>query len=208
MAVPAASSTTPIGHGVYEVAVVAHEQQSTGPGREVPFQPGNRVDVEMVGGLVQQHDVGLRHEQPGQRGPHPPAPRQLGHRAGSVVGPEAETGQHLGHRGLQPVAAQMLELGLYYAISGDQVLAVVVGLILVARRQPVLEVGEGPGKFSQPARPGHRLLADGALGNLGQVLRQVSDACAAGLGDRACVGFHDPCEYLQQRCLARPVAAD
>ena len=198
----------PIGHGVDEVAVVADEQQSTGPRREVPFQPGDRVNVEMVGGLVQQQDVRLRHEQPGQSGPHPPTPRQLGHRPAGVVGPEAETGQHLGHPGLQPVAAELLELRLHRAVAGDQVLVVVVVSILVAQRQPFLEVAEGSGKFSELAHPGHRVLADGAFGSLGQVLRQVANACAAGFGDRSCVGFCDPRKHFQQRCLARSVAAD
>ena len=48
----------PLGHVVEEVAVVGHEDDGAGILREVPFQPGDALGVEVVGRLVEQQDVG------------------------------------------------------------------------------------------------------------------------------------------------------
>ena len=49
----------PVRHRVDEVAVVAHEQKAARPCGQAPLQPRHGVDVQMVGGLVEQQDVGL-----------------------------------------------------------------------------------------------------------------------------------------------------
>ena len=46
-----------------KVAVVAHHEQGAGPGVQVVLDDGEGVDVEVVGGLVQQQHVRLVHEQ-------------------------------------------------------------------------------------------------------------------------------------------------
>ena len=63
----------------------------------------------MIGRLVEQQHVGPGHEDPGQRGPHPPAPRQLGQRAHPVGLGEPEPGQNPVSLGLDGVAALLLE---------------------------------------------------------------------------------------------------
>ena len=63
------------GDGVDEVAVVADEQQGAAPAHQVLLEPGDRVDVEVVGGLVEDQQVGLGDQQCGQRHPHPPTAR-------------------------------------------------------------------------------------------------------------------------------------
>ena len=73
-------------HPVEEVAVVADDHQRARPGEQELLQPDEALEVEMVGGLVHEQQIGLLEQQPRQRHPHPPAPGQLGDRpAGSRV---------------------------------------------------------------------------------------------------------------------------
>ena len=50
-----------------EAAIVAHQHISAAPARELGLQPLDGRQVEMVGGLVEQHDVGLGHQRTGER---------------------------------------------------------------------------------------------------------------------------------------------
>ena len=62
-----------------EVAVVADEQEGERRVRQQPFQPQDAFDVEVVGRLVEQEDVGLADELPGDRQPlAPPAGERAG----------------------------------------------------------------------------------------------------------------------------------
>ncbi len=67
----------PFGDPVQQVAVVRDQQQGAGIGPEVAFQPERRLQVEMVGRLVQQQQFGLGKQQRRQGDPHPPAARKL-----------------------------------------------------------------------------------------------------------------------------------
>ena len=49
-----------VDHVVQEVAVVAHHHAGEGGGREQLFQPQDAFQIEMVGGFVQEQQVGLR----------------------------------------------------------------------------------------------------------------------------------------------------
>jgi hypothetical protein len=72
----------------HEGAVVADEQQRPGELGHVVLQPGDGLDVEVIGGFVQQQDVRLAHQGACQQ--HPPAPA-AGQRvkAGLAVQPQA-----------------------------------------------------------------------------------------------------------------------
>ena len=69
------------GHGVEEPPVVGDGDEggaaAGAPGGQVVGQPGHPLDVEVVGRLVQQQQVGVGHEQLGQR---EPSPLTAGHR--------------------------------------------------------------------------------------------------------------------------------
>ena len=47
---------------------MADQHQRAGIGRKFRLKPFNGGQVEMVGGLIQQQDIGLRAEYPGQSG--------------------------------------------------------------------------------------------------------------------------------------------
>src|SRR5699024_3481322 len=54
----------PVGEALEQVAVVADDEQRAGPPVEDVLELGQGLDVEVVGRLVEEEDVGLVHEQP------------------------------------------------------------------------------------------------------------------------------------------------
>ena len=56
-----------VAHVVEEIAVVRDQDQRAGIAREPRFQPHQRVEVEVVGGLVEQHQVAGAHQRARQR---------------------------------------------------------------------------------------------------------------------------------------------
>jgi hypothetical protein len=68
------------GHRVEQVAVVADQEQRARVAAQVRLEPGDRLEVEVVGRLVEQHQVRLGEQDRGQRHPHPPAARERGER--------------------------------------------------------------------------------------------------------------------------------
>ena len=53
-----------VADALQEVPVVRHHQQGAGPCVEVVLDDGEGVDVQIVGGLVQEQDVRVVHQQP------------------------------------------------------------------------------------------------------------------------------------------------
>ena len=83
------------GHRVQQVTVVADQQNRVGVILEVPLQPDGRLQIEVVGRLVEQEQVGPGEQHAGQRHAHPPAAREVGAGPGLRVGVEAQAGQDL-----------------------------------------------------------------------------------------------------------------
>ena len=61
-----------VGGGVEEVAVVGDDDLGAGQGGEVVFQPQHGFEVEVVGGFVEQEQVGAAHEGLGKVETHAP----------------------------------------------------------------------------------------------------------------------------------------
>ena len=66
----------PLGHVVEEVAVVGDRHHRAGVLLQEPLQPVDRLGVEVVGGLVEEQQVGVGQQQPAQRHAAPLAARQ------------------------------------------------------------------------------------------------------------------------------------
>ena len=64
------------GDGFEEVAVVAHRDEGLGLARQQLLEPEDAVDVEVVGGLVEQQQLGLAHELARDGEPLLPAARE------------------------------------------------------------------------------------------------------------------------------------
>jgi hypothetical protein len=62
-----------VDHRVEEVAVVGDQHQGAAVVAEPLLEPDHRVEVEVVGGLVEQQQVGAAHQRLGQVEAHPPA---------------------------------------------------------------------------------------------------------------------------------------
>src|SRR3546814_5009007 len=74
-------------------AVVGDQQESAGIALQKAFQPERGFEVEVVGRLVEQQQVGGLEQEGGEGHPHAPAAGELG--AGALLGSlvEAEPGQ-------------------------------------------------------------------------------------------------------------------
>ena len=98
------------------------------------LEPVARLEVEVVGRLVEQQQPGAAQQQLGQRDAHLPA---AGERLGGFleVGPfEAETAQHGVHLRLDAVAVAILEGGLDLAVAVER------GVVLGRREARVGEL--------------------------------------------------------------------
>jgi hypothetical protein len=65
-----------VGHGVEEFAVVADDDHRAFVALEPGFQPDQGVQVQVVGGLVQQQQIARAHQRAGQLQAHAPAARE------------------------------------------------------------------------------------------------------------------------------------
>ena len=86
---------------VEEGAVVGNDQQAARVTRQVILEPEQRLEIEVVGRLVEDKQGGLGDEQAGEMGAHDPA---TGERLGELVGVtllEAEAGEDLFGVGLE-----------------------------------------------------------------------------------------------------------
>jgi hypothetical protein len=79
-----------------EVAVVADDHERARPAVEQVLERGQRVDIKIVGPLVEQQHVGLGHQQPHQLQPTALAARQVADQRPRTVAAKAEpiTQQH------------------------------------------------------------------------------------------------------------------
>jgi hypothetical protein len=68
-------------HAIEEFAIVRNDQQGALIAAQPFFQPQHGIEIEMVGGLVEQQQLGRRHQRARQVEPHAPAAGELLHRA-------------------------------------------------------------------------------------------------------------------------------
>ena len=112
---------------LHERAVVADEDDRALVGAQEALEPRDRLEVEVVGRLVEQQHVGLAQQQLREREAHLPA-------AGELVGEplevrllEAEAEEHRARVGLDRVAAERLEAVVQPPVLGEE------ALLLLAR---------------------------------------------------------------------------
>src|SRR3546814_5791627 len=79
---------------VQQAAVVGDQQESAGIALQKAFQPERGFEVEVVGRLVEQQQVGGLEQEGGESHPHAPAAGELG--AGALLGSlvEARSEEH------------------------------------------------------------------------------------------------------------------
>ena len=178
---------------VQELSVVRDQQQRARVLQQPLLQPQHRIEVEVVGGLVEQQHVGRRHQRARQVQAHAPAARERGHRALLDLGREPQAVQQLPRARGAVVAAHFLQ-----------------PVVRLGHRLPVL-VGEGVGFGLQGlvhdgVAGQHEV--DGRVRQRGHFLGDAGDAQARGQVQVATVGFHLAAHGGEQGRFAGAVAAD
>ncbi|MNS66209.1 hypothetical protein D3C72_994110 [compost metagenome] len=113
-----------VDHGIEEVAVVGDQQQRAGVALEPVLQPQDSVQVQVVGGLVEQQQVGRAHQGLGQVQAHPPATGEVADAAVHLFVGETKAGQQLACAGVGGIAVGAIQLNVQARQGGT-----VVGLL-------------------------------------------------------------------------------
>ena len=109
-----------IDDAVQEVAVVADDEQGALPGLQRGFEPLDGFHVEVVGGLVEDEQVGLLQQEAGEKGASLLSAAEMREGQGQVILPEAKALQHLADASVVFIAADEFELVLGVAVLGEQ----------------------------------------------------------------------------------------
>ena len=179
-----------VAHVVQQVAIVAHHQQRVAEALQVLGEPQHRLEIEMVGRLVEDQEVGIAEQRSRQRHAHAPAAGELaaGPRLGGVV--EAQAMQDRGGPRRCRRRADFVEPGM----DVGQPQSVVAGLGF-GQQRGALDVGGQHGVEHGDAAAG-------------RVLRHRADAVSAAQADAAAVGLDVALDQAQQGRFAGAVAAD
>ena len=186
---------------VEQVEVVADHQQRTAVGAQELQQPHLGVDVEVVGGLVEQQHVGAGEQDAGQLDPAPFATAEHADRQLQPIALQTKTGGHRSGLALGAIAAGGREFVLGPAVPADVALA---GVFL-HRDAQLLEADQ----LLVDAPAGQHMRDGGSpVEHPGdaRVLRQVAEPALA--QDLAAGVFQRSAEHPEQRGLAGAVAAD
>ncbi len=181
-----------VGHRVEEFAVVADDEQGAGVALKPGLQPHQGVQVQVVGGLVEQQQFARAHEGARELQAHAPAAGETVHRALEFVEPEAQA-EDEGLRACRGVVRAGVVQG---HVGVGHALAVVAGLGL---RHLTLGREQGGVAFDDEAR--------GVLVGLGHVLRDLGHAPLRGHAELALVFVQAAVEQTEQAGLARAIAA-
>ena len=161
------------------------QHKSVGIIAEIFFQPVAGFEIEMVGGFVQQQEVGLLQQQLDQRDAHLPAAGKFFCLAGPVFFSKTQPRKH----------GSDLRLDGVSVAGGEFVLETLVALgDLRIFGGGMVELGHAPGQLfhllfhgAQFGKDRHALGEDGASRERQPILRQVARADAFGPADGAVV---------------------
>jgi hypothetical protein len=173
------------GHGVDEGAVVRHQHQRAAPLAQQALQPLDGIDVEVVGRLVEQQQLGRGDQRARQRDALLGATRE---RVDPRLGIELQPLQRLGDALLPGPAAERLEPRLQRV----EVVAFGVGLVALA----------------QLARLGHAIghgIEDAGAGLETRLLRHVDAAQPALQLQLPSSGFSSPARIFSSEDLPAPL---
>ena len=184
--------------GLQEPAVVRHHDDRRVEREQGLLQPLERLDVEVVRGLVEQEEVGMRPERAGERGARELAAGERGELAVEVVLGEAQAPHHAGGAVAPVPAAGVLESRLGARV-GVHDLLVAVRHLHRELRQVLLERDE-------LRRAGQDVVAQGEIALARRALVVQRDAGALLERELPDVDRRLTRQHAQERRLARPVA--
>jgi len=178
-------------HRVEQGTVVADDQDRAAVGLEIGLQPQRGLEIEVVGRLVEQQQVGLGEQQRGKRHPHPPAPGEGRARLRLCRLAEAQSGEDPRCAGRGGGCRDVFEPGVN------------IGNLL-GRQVGAFERVEQAGPLAVGVKHGidQRTLAAGS------VLRGHAHGPASGELDVTGIGGDIPADQPQQGRFSRAVAPD
>ena len=170
------------------------------------LQPLDRLDIQVVGRLVEQQHVGLLQQQLGQLDTHPPATAEFAGLACEVLALETQPEQRLFDVGVVVDLLDRVELLAQGRYPFDQ-LHVAVRLVIRARLQLFVDRFDLGLHLMQVGECLRRLLKYRAsvLGH--QMLWKISDYRIFWGRNLSAARFAYPGQYLEQSRFARPVLA-
>ena len=179
--------------GVDEVAVVGNHQQGTGVLLQPLLQPQGRVQVQVIGRLVQQQHIRGRHQRPGQVEANTPAAGEIPHRPPGGVRVEAQPLQQALGPPLGAVAVYFLQLAVHARHR----------VVVAGRLLPLQFVPQG----RQRAVPAPDILSRRQAGGV-HLLRHVGQAQPGHALDVTGIGNQLPQQQGEQARFATAVGAD
>ena len=99
------------------------DQHRAVPFAQIPFQPFDRLDIQVVGRLVQQEQLGIGQQQAGQKGARVLPAGDLVEAAVIIGEGQTQPGQGLAHARLVGVPAAVFEARLHAAVGLEHFLA-------------------------------------------------------------------------------------
>ncbi len=180
-------------HAIEKLAVVRNDQQRARVAAQPLFQPQHGIEVEMVGGLVEQQQLGRAHQGARQVQPSTPAAGEFLHRALVGFRRKAQPVHQPAGPGAGVIAMQLLDavMGARHRLD----VTALPGIRLVAQRA---------GQFLVAA---HHIV-DGRVRQRGGFLRHRGQAQPAGHVQLAGIAFQLPLQRGEQAGLAAAIAAD
>jgi hypothetical protein len=102
----------PVDDGIEKLAIMRDHQQRSGIGGEPVLEPHDGVEIEMVGGLIEQQQIRTRPQGASHGQTHAPAAGEFGDRARQIGGLESKSMQQRGRACLRAVAIDGLQRGV------------------------------------------------------------------------------------------------
>ncbi len=190
---------------VHELAIVRGHHERALVLLQKILEPEDRLDVEVVRRLVEEHRVGLHQEDARERHAHLPPAGEGADVAVHDLVREAEAREDLSSARLERVATELLEARLRLA----EVLDELFHFVRVRRvGELVLELVELLSRLAHLARAVERRGDDALAAHLAHVLAEVADRRAAIDRDGAAVGLLLLHDHAENGGLAGAVRAD
>ncbi len=180
------------GQVLQESAIVGDEQHRAVEPRQGFLEPGDGADVQVVGRLVEQQQVGFRDQRLGQQHAAAPAAGEFGQ---GLVRRQLQAAQGTVHQLLQAPAVARLE----FLLDLRQPVQVLVALDVLAQvvelRQQLADAGQALGDHVEHA----------TVVGTRQLLRQFADLQPGGAPDLAVVGGAITLDQAQQARFPVPL---
>jgi hypothetical protein len=184
-----------VDHAVEEIAVVGDEEQRAGVFAEPVLEPQHRVQVEVIGRLVEQQEIGAAHERLREVEPHAPPPGKGRHRVAVARFHESESRKECGRARSRAVAADVFEPVVQVR---DQ--RAVVRRVCFRSRKPRFDLAQLPVAVEH--------VVERARIHRRRLLRDVRDGPCGRKIDAAGVGDELAPDRGEEARLARSVGAD